>query len=228
MQRRWLDQVTMVPSVDAFIRFIEGQKEKWTQHGVTLKLGIEADFFPGGEEELEKLIAGKPWDYVIGSVHFLNGWGFDNPEAKYKFEEENVLDLYKTHAAYVTQAIESQLFDIIAHLDNLKVFSYRPDEALLQEYYETVASTLKKYDTASEVNTGLFYRYPIKEACPSPNYLQVLATYQIPITLSSDSHYPDDLGTELDTAQQQLLDLGYTKAAAFTRRKRYSVELGEA
>lgn len=227
MQRKWLTQVSSVPSMDAFIERIESQKEKWEEEGVTLKLGIEADFFPGGEEKLERLLEGKPWDYVIGSVHFIKGWGFDNPEATYKFEEENLLDLYETHTSYVRQAIESELFDIIAHLDNLKVFSYRPDEKYLQTYYEAIAATLKKHDLASEINTGLSYRYPIKEACPSPYYLQTLARHDVPITLSSDAHYPDDLGRNLKDAATQMKAAGYKEAAAFSRRERYSVQLTE-
>lgn len=225
MQRRWLNQVASMPSIDEFIEFIQSQKLKWEEQGVTLKLGIEADFFPGGEEELDKIISQRPWDYVIGSVHFLNGWGFDNPETADKFEEKDLIDLYETHTTYICQAIESHLFDIVAHLDNLKVFSYRPDEKLLENYYETVASTLKKHGIASEINTGLSYRYPIKEACPSPRYLQVLAEQQIPVTLSSDAHYPDDLGANLNTAADLLKKNGYEKISTFSKRERKEVSL---
>ncbi|WP_207667283.1 PHP domain-containing protein [Clostridium sp. JN-1] len=169
IQRKWLNQVSVIPSMNQFIEFIQSQKEKWEKQGVQLKLGIEADFFPNGEEELEKLITCKPWDYVIGSVHFINGWGFDNPEGAYIFEKVNLMKLYKIHTSYVCQAIESQLFDIAAHLDNLKVFCYRPDEKLLQSCYEKVASSLRNHNIATELNTGLSYRAPIEEACPSPD-----------------------------------------------------------
>lgn len=225
MQRRWFSQVAAMPSIDKFIEFIQSQKLKWEEQGITLKLGVEADFFPGGEEELDEIISQKPWDYVIGSVHFLNGWGFDNPETADKFEEKDLIDLYETHTTYICQAIESHLFDIVAHLDNLKVFSYRPDEKLLENYYEIVALTLKKHDIASEINTGLSYRYPIKEACPSPRYLQKLAEQRIPVTLSSDAHYPDDLGTNLDTATELLKENGYEKISTFSERKRKEVSI---
>lgn len=223
MQRRWLGQVCVVPCMDKFIDFVQSQKERWADHGVQLRLGIEADFFPNGEDELAKLIRGKPWDYVIGSVHFVNGWGFDNIETEYIFERVNLMELYRTHTSHVCQAIESELFDIVAHLDNLKVFGYRPNERLLQGLYEQVASALKKHDVATELNTGLSYRAPVEEACPSPNYLRTLAKYEIPITLSSDAHYPDRLGTELDLAKEQLRKCGYKALAALSGRKRYYV-----
>lgn len=37
--------------MNQFIEFIQSQKEKWEKQGIWLKLGIEADFFPNGEEE---------------------------------------------------------------------------------------------------------------------------------------------------------------------------------
>ncbi len=225
MQQSWLDQVAIRPSMDQFIEFIQSQKMKWENQGVKLKLGIEADFFPDGVEELAGIIDQKPWDYVIGSVHFIEGWGFDNPETADKFEEEDLVELYRVHADYVCKAIESGLFDIVAHLDNLKVFSYRPDEALIEKYYEKVAVTLKKHDVASEVNTGLSYRYPIKEACPSPKYLQKLAEQKIPVTLSSDAHYPDDLGTSLDLAADLLRKKGYENISTFSKRERKKISI---
>lgn len=69
------------------------------------------------------------------------------------------------------------------------------------------------------------YRAPIEEACPSPKYLKILAKYQIPMTLSSDAHYPDDLGSNLDLAIKQLRKCGYETLAAFSQRKRYYVPI---
>src|SRR5699024_9581230 len=156
------------------------------------KLGLEADFFPNGEAELAGIINQQPWDYVIGSVHFIDGWGFDNPETVYKFEREDLIALYGTHAAHICQAIESGLFDTTAHIYNLIGISYKSEEVVLEQDYEREALKLVKYAVTSEINTGISYRYPIKEACPSPKYHQKLADQKIPVDLSSDAHYPDD------------------------------------
>lgn len=64
------------------------------KRGVTLKLGIEADYFIGCEGELKELLELGDFDYVIGSVHFLNGWGFDNPDTKEYFEVHDLRALY--------------------------------------------------------------------------------------------------------------------------------------
>ena len=49
---------------------------------------------------------------------------------KHKFLEHDLYKLYKGHFETVKRAAESKIFDFIAHLDNMKVFNYRPDEAL--------------------------------------------------------------------------------------------------
>jgi histidinol-phosphatase (PHP family) len=224
LQRRWLEQVC-VASVEEFVQFIEGEKRRWAEDGVELKLGIELDYFSEGEDVLAEVTAGYPWDCCIGSVHFVDGWGFDNPETRERFAEENLLSLYDRFFAVVEQAVCCKLFDIIAHLDNLKVFGCRPDEAVLMPYYRRIAKLLRQHDVATEINTGLCYRYPVREMCPSESFLQVLAEHDVAITTSSDSHYPDTLGNLLPEARELLKRAGFTSIAVFDRRRRQQVPL---
>ncbi|MDA1872866.1 MULTISPECIES: histidinol phosphate phosphatase domain-containing protein [Bacillus] len=219
LQKEWLDQVRVVSLYD-FTKSIEEAKERWSKRGVTLKLGIEADYFIGCEEELKELLALGDFDYVIGSVHFLNGWGFDNPDTKEYFEEHDLHILYDTLFKTVESAVRSELFDIIAHLDNIKVFNYRLDENEQLSYYKKIARALVETNTATEINAGLYYRYPVREMCPSPLYLQVLAKHGVPITISSDAHYPNDLGKYVKENVQTLRTHGITHIATFTKRAR--------
>lgn len=219
LQKEWLDQVRVVSLYD-FTKSIEEAKERWSKRGVTLKLGIEADYFIGCEEELKELLALGDFDYVIGSVHFLNGWGFDNPDTKEYFEEHDLHILYDTFFKTVESAVRSELFDIIAHLDNIKVFNYRLDENEQLSYYKKIARALVETNTATEINAGLYYRYPVREMCPSPLYLQVLAKHGVPITISSDAHYPNDLGEYVKENVQTLRTHGITHIATFTKRAR--------
>ena len=83
------------------------------------------------EEELRAILSDNPWDYVIGSVHYVDGWGFDNPETHMYSNHDDLEELYKRFFETVEQAIRSGLFDFVAHLDNLKVFNFKvEDEAL--------------------------------------------------------------------------------------------------
>ncbi|GEM_PF-58166 len=219
MQRDWLDAVC-VTSIGKFVKFIEQEKEKWESYGVKLRLGIEADYFPQGEEELVNILGNYPWDFVIGSVHFIDGWGFDNPETSDYFQELDLEKLYDHFFQIVEMSIKSKIFDIIGHLDNLKVFGYRPAERFLIPYYEHIAKILKETDTTTELNTGLLYRYPVKEVCPAPHYLQILAKEQVLITTSSDAHFPHDVGTGLDIAKEILINAGYDSIISWEKRRR--------
>lgn len=223
-QREWLNQV-MTHKMAEFVLFINSQKEKWRKAGVELKLGIEADYFIGGEEELKALLAPYNFDYIIGSVHFNNGWGFDNPELENKFNEYDLVDLYTAHFNTVIKAAESGIFSFIAHLDNLKVFNYRPDEELLIPLYEKVAEALAKNDVATEVNVGLKYRYPVKEQCPSERFIKVLSEYDVKFTTSSDSHFPHDIGIYNDEIRDLLKRNGVESIVTFSDEKRKDINI---
>lgn len=220
MQKQWLDRVC-VYSIEPFLDIVHRAK----QQGYPVSLGVEADYFPGGEEELASLLSQYHFDYIIGSIHFLDGWGFDNPETKNMFAKKDLLSLYKQLFDTVKLAAKSGLFHMIGHLDNLKVFNYRPDEKLLLPLYEEVAYVLREMDIATEINTGLAYRYPVKEACPSPAFLKILKQHNVPITLSSDAHFPDDIGTLLDEAVELLKRSGYSEIVYFKEGKRITTSL---
>jgi histidinol-phosphatase (PHP family) len=125
----------------------------------------------------------------------------------------------------VEQAVRSGLFDFVAHLDNLKVFGHRPDEADLLLHYERIAKVLAETDTATEINAGLFYRYPMKEVCPSPVFLDILVRCGVVFTVSSDAHFPDDVGTCAGESVRSLLERGVTQIATFEKRKRIMKEI---
>jgi len=228
LQRYWLNNV-MTESMDDFICVIGKAKKKWRQHGIELRLGIEADYFVGGEEELASLLQGRPWDYIIGSVHFVNGWGFDNPQTKYLFEQMDQATLQKNYAQFfstVLQMIQSNMFDFVAHLDNFKVFNYHvEDEAFMRLWYEQIAQALVTTQTATEINAGLFYRYPVKEMCPAPLFLQVLVQKGVDFTVSSDAHFPDDLGKYTFANSDVLKSLGVQHLVGFDQRKKTYIAL---
>ncbi|OZI11103.1 histidinol-phosphatase [Bacillaceae bacterium SAS-127] len=218
-QRLWLDQV-MTENIEEFVHTIEEAKVEWEQEGIALRLGIEADYFPGGEKWLKPYLDRYPWDYIIGSTHFVEGWGFDNPEAKEKFNEYHLLELYERFFGAVEQSIRSRLFDFVAHLDNLKVFNHRPHESELLSFYEQIAQALVETDTATEINSGLYYRYPVKEMCPSPTFLSILIQHGVKFTTSSDSHFPDDVGSYTDQGKKMLAQYGVKELCTFKQRQR--------
>lgn len=225
LQSYWLKNV-MTEKLDEFVDTITAAKKRWEKQGVSLRLGIEADYFVGQEQELSSLLEGQPWDYIIGSVHYMDGWGFDNPQTADRFEEVNLEELYSRFYETVEKMILSNLFDFVAHLDNLKVFNYKVNnESFNQQWYKRIADALKETDTATEVNAGLYYRYPVKEMCPSKDFLTTIVGKGVPITLSSDSHFPDDLGKYVEQNQRMLKEIGVTHVATFQQRERCLVQI---
>ncbi|MBU8880331.1 histidinol phosphate phosphatase domain-containing protein [Bacillus sp. FJAT-29790] len=225
LQSYWLRNV-MTEKMDEFVEAILAAKKRWEKEGVSLRLGIEADYFVGQEKELAALLEGQPWDYVIGSVHFVDGWGFDNPQTASRFEKLDLQALYTRFYETVEKMIRSKMFDFVAHLDNLKVFNFKVDnESFNQEWYERIADALIETNTATEVNAGLYYRYPVKEMCPSVDFLTTIVKKGVPITLSSDSHFPDDLGKHIAENKKLLQQLGSPHIATFHQRERILVQI---
>jgi histidinol-phosphatase (PHP family) len=94
------------------------------------------------------------------------------------------------------------------------------NETFNRKWYERIADALVETNTATEVNAGLFYRYPVKEMCPSADFLSIIVSNGVPITLSSDSHYPDDLGKYVGENRKLLQELGVSHIATFQQRER--------
>ncbi len=228
LQQYWLDRV-MTENIDTFVSTIQQAKEKWHREGIALKLGIEADYFIGGEMELTSLLADHPWDYVIGSVHFVDGWGFDNPQTEHLFKQMNPQALQENYDRFfmtVENMIQSKLFDFVAHLDNFKVFNYQvEDQAFLKVWYERIAQALTSTETATEINAGLYYRYPVKEMCPGPRFLQTLLDYGVIFTVSSDAHFPDDLGKYTFANTDLLKSHGVQSIVSFEQRIKKIIEI---
>lgn len=220
LQADWLDKV-MTENMGDFTEAILKAKQSWREQGVELRLGIEADYFVGCEDELFELLSKYPWDYVIGSIHFVDGWGFDNPQTVDKFKTLNIKALYERFFETVEKAIRSGMFDFVAHLDNLKVFNFKvEDEPFNQMWYERIANALVESGTATEINAGLYYRYPVKEMCPGPEFLKTLVAKGVEFTVSSDSHFPDDLGKYTSENAEILKYLGVKKLVGFNGRKK--------
>lgn len=205
----------------AYVHEIEALRA--TCPGITVRLGIEADYIPGQEEKLARILAAYPFDYVIGSVHYLDGWGFDNPEQLAGYEGRDPDELYRSYFALLQQAAAAGLFDIMAHPDLIKKFGCRPatDPAPL---YETTAAVFARAGVCVEVNTaGL--RAPAGEIYPAPAFLYACHRYGVPATIGSDAHHPEQVGAGLDDAVALLKEAGYRSVAIFSRRRRHFLPL---
>lgn len=191
---------------------------KQTNPGLNIKLGIEADYIQGLETYLPLLLHRLPLDFVTGSIHFIDGWGFDNPAEKDKYESLDLDRLWKRYFYLLREAALSNLFDIIAHPDLIKKFGFKPEGNFNQEYEQT-AHIFQKAGVCIEVNpAGL--RAPVREIYPAQEFLSYCHYYKIPVTLGSDAHSPEQVGEGLPEAITLLKEVGYQEIAFFNKRQR--------
>ena len=196
-------------------KMIEKARESFSD--ITIKIGIEAEFTPGLEEKTKAILSGYPYDYVIGSVHFIKDWGFDNPDQREQWNEQDVNAVYKDYFALIRASAASGLFDIMGHVDLVKKFGHRATEDMTAEVEKT-AEAFKKAQVAIEINTsGL--RKTVREIYPSLEALKIYCSNGIPITFGSDSHHYNDVGRDFDKAAQLAKEAGYKEYVLFKARK---------
>jgi histidinol-phosphatase (PHP family) len=188
---------------------------------IDIRIGLEGDYIEGYEAEIESFINAYPWDYVIGSVHFLGEWDISDSRQLAGWEGKDVFQVYQQYYDAVQKAVRTGFYDFIGHLDVIKRFGYKP----LQDTWELEKETLdciRNYGMAIELNTsGL--RMPCAEMFPSQRILQYSFEQGIPVTLGSDAHQPERLGQYFEEAKQLLKTIGFNKIVTFSSRKKTHV-----
>ena len=187
-----------------------------------IKLGLKADFIPGFEDKTKSILNGYPYDFVIGSIHFIDRWAFDDPEEKIKWKDKDIDRVYCDYYDLLRRSALSGLYDIMGHVDLVKKFGHRANQDMTDEIVKT-AGVFKQAGVAVEVNTsGL--RKPVHEIYPSLEVLKIYHKSGVPITFSSDAHDPKDVGKDYDKAVALAEEAGYREYLVFKKRKIERVE----
>lgn len=185
---------------------------------INIKIALEADFIPGYEAKTKAIIDSFPYDYIIGSVHFIDDWAFDDPDPKVKeyWKIYNVNDVYRKYYKLLRESAQTGFFNIIGHCDLPKKFGARPTEDLTDEIRAT-AEVFKQTGVAIEINTAGI-RKPIGEMYPAPDCLKIYCDAGVPLTFGSDSHTPEDVGKDFDKAIALAKSVGYTEHLVFKQK----------
>lgn len=211
---KWCDS-----SLEKYISFMEEIKVIYN-----VKIGIEMDYFPEKEDEIGSFLERhNVFDYVLGSVHWLrSGFGFDIDPNDPRWSN-NLEEIFIDYFDRIKKAINSGLFDIVAHLDLIKLWGV-PLPENIKEIYEDIAKTIANSKVVLEINTsGL--RRPVKEIYPSPKFLEVISKYDVPITFGSDAHLPEDAGRFIRDAYNLVKELGFKRLSVFSGRRPEFVDL---
>lgn len=191
--------------------------------GLEVRVGLEVDYREENEDIIRSMIAHYDFDYIIGSVHEINGWFFDYPEEEEEHLRRNADDLYRGYFSLVEKAAVSGLFNIIGHFDLVKLFGIRPlsDVRILAA---PALEAVKKNGLAIEINTNGRYK-PVNEFYPEFKLVAMIQQMGIPFTLGSDAHEAGNVGRDLNEAIGQLKSAGVSELTAYTRRipERFSI-----
>jgi histidinol-phosphatase (PHP family) len=193
-------------------------KERYKDR-IEILFAYEVDYLPG---HMDSRVLEADVDYLIGSVHFIDEWGFDNPEFIGRYEHENIDVIWQRYFDLIEAMAKSRLFDIVGHLDLIKVFKYLPT-APIETFAHKALDAIKAADMSLEINVS-GYRKPIAEAYPSAALLRMAFERNIPITFGSDAHAPEQVGMFRNEAEAFARAVGYTHAALYRNRKRELVK----
>jgi histidinol-phosphatase (PHP family) len=192
--------------------------------GLVIKLALEVDYLPGYEEWIRELAARHPWDYLIGSVHYISeSWAIDNPARISEWKNRDPMEVWTAYFERLTMAAESGLFDIIGHADLCKKFCFYPKEDCTG-LFQVFLQAAKRRGVAIELNTaGL--RKECREIYPSARIVHLAAQLGVPITFGSDAHAPKEVGMNFAEAVQLARSAGYRQYCRFSKRQREDVGL---
>jgi histidinol-phosphatase (PHP family) len=185
------------------------------RHRIEVLVGYEVDFTP--RSKFFNPILDRPVDYLIGSVHFLDRWGFDNPKFIHLWRERDVDEVYREYFEVVLEMVKSGHFQIVGHIDLVKVFGYRPS-VKCEELVAPVLEEAKRRGVAVELNSA-GWRKPVREQYPSEEILGLMREVGVDITFGSDAHSPDQVGYRLEELVQLAKKFGWREGVYFKNKR---------
>ncbi len=203
---------------DQYCDLVEGTRQQWDGL-LDVRLGLEADYFPGHEDYLAKQLASADFHFVLGSVHP------QIPEFRERFWHPDPIEVQRTYFRMLGDSAETGLFDSIAHPDLIKNFTspgWVPDAIMddICEALDRIAAT----GTAMELNTSGVNK-TIPEMNPFPEMLVQMRERNIPVTIGADAHQPERVADGYETALELLQLCGYTHVSLFLNRDRQEIAI---
>ncbi len=196
---------------------------------MTLLAGGELDWLgwlPQNLEHGHEVAAG--YEYVLGSVHFIDGWEFDAPCHRQDWDEPGRADwAWGRYLQIWTEMACSDLpITTLAHPDLVKKFGVYPSYDL-GDWNAEMARVAARSGRMVEVNTSGM-RNPARECYPSLPLLTAFHAAGVDCTVGTDAHSPDLIASGLERAYAIMRLAGYTHLTVPTRAgDRRNIPLGD-
>ena len=217
-------------NIDDYVSTIDQLKEKYADQ-IKIYRALEMDYIPGVSEDFNYWRKRCKVDYLIGSVHLVKPdgtdelWFTDGPDHNIYDEGINQFfsgDIRKAVKAFYHQTnkmIESQEFEIIGHVDKIKMHNqgrfFSEDEEWYRDLLNETIELIKQRDIIVEVNTRGLYKKRSDSLFPDGFALRKVQELNIPVIISSDAHHPDEISSMFDYAEKRLIDMGFSRVMFF-------------
>lgn len=196
--------------------------------GLPVRIGMEVDYYRGQMDAVAELLAGYPFDVLLGSIHWIGGWIFDDIDNALHMGEWDVRDVDACWDAYTTALEElaaTGTCDVLAHPDLIKIAGRLPSNPV--EWWDRIAEAAASSGMAAELSSA-GWRKPINEQYPSIPLLERLVAKGVPMTTASDAHHTGHVADRSEDLAALVAASGLTSLASFEARVRTDVSIDEA
>ncbi len=210
--------------LDAYVECALAAKDA----GLPVVLGLEVDYYRGRMDDVATLLAGYPFDVLLGSVHWLGAWRFDDIGDAVSMAQWSTRDVDAAWSDYVTAIEElaaTSTCDVLAHPDLVKAAGHRP--VAPEECWDRLVEAALRSEMAAELSSA-GWRKPAEEAYPAPGLLSRLVSAGVPLTTASDAHRLPDVANRVADLARMLDDLQVGSLRAFRARRPVDVAVGTA
>ncbi len=189
----WFHRKAGLKNYDEYLELID--KVRSREYPIEIKFGLEVCYFKDYEDLIVEQTKGKGFDFLLGSIHFVDDFAFDHTKELWEG-----IDVDETYQHYFEDSIslaKSRIFDGIGHPDTIKLFGHRPSFELT-DYYERLALELARNNVYADQNSGAERRCPQTAGLGiDSEFLRALKKHNVEIITSSDAHCPEDVGYKI-------------------------------
>lgn len=161
---------------------------------VKINWGLEVCYFPEHENLIRDILHSFDFDFAVGSIHWVNGFGFDHKAELW--DGVDTEQIYLNYYDLMLRLVKSGLFSGVAHPDSIKCFHHYPT-ADLSDTYRLLADELNAHHMYAEQSGGLALNYGFEELGMNQTLLNIFKNKNVDIRLASDAHKSEDVGANI-------------------------------
>jgi histidinol-phosphatase (PHP family) len=164
------------------------------------------------------LLAGYPFDVLLGSVHWVGAWRFDDlddPASMAEWSAREVDACWDAYTGAMEELAASRSCDVLAHPDLIKVTGHVPDAPA--EWWDRLAEAAEASGMAAEVSSA-GWRKPVDEQYPAAGLLDRFVARGVPLTTASDAHRLEHVAERADDLRAVLAAAGADTLQAYRGR----------